>query len=411
MKRSNIKRRPLADTVLEKLEPEASEYRELDGNGLYFRVKPNGRKSWGFRYKRPDGRWAWKGVGSFPQVSGKAAREKAGELLKLSADGVDLATYGKEEVPQALLFRDAAETWYERRLAEGLTRKTLRSIRDALDKDMLPEIGDTQLAEVTRKDCMALVAKVEERNAWETAKKIRGWLGNIFSLAIAKEDCDLNPASELRHVAQKRPDSIHHPHLLESELPGFLRALDRSGSRYVTRVAIQMVLLTASRPGVVRCAEWAEIDFDNQVWSVPAEKMKKRRDHLFPIPDQLVESLQNLQELTGLGCYLFPGTKSNPFLSHQVINSALSAVGYKGKLVAHGARHTASTLLNEHGWRDTYVDMQLSHKMPGVRGVYNKAMYLEQRRAMMQWYADYLDALRDGSAERLQKEFAERVAR
>lgn len=409
MKRSNIKRRPLADTVLEKLEPEEQEYRELDGNGLYFRVKPNGRKSWTFRHKRPNGKWAWKGVGAYPQVSGKAAREKADELQKLAANGVDLSEHGKEKPAPAMLFKEAAETWYDRRLSEGLSAKTVRSIRDALDKDVLPEIGDTPLTEVTRKQCMDLVANVETRNAWETAKKVRGWLSNIFSLAVAMELCELNPASELRHVAQKRPETIHHPHLLESELPAFLKALDRSGARYTTRVAVQMVLLTASRPGVVRAAEWHEIDLDNRIWSVPAEKMKKKRGHLFPISDQLAASLESLKELTGMDRYLFPGAKTNPYLSHTAINAAISGVGYKGKLVGHGARHTASTLLNEHGWRDAFVDMQLSHKLKGVRGVYNKAQYLSQRATMMQWYADYLDALQAGITAEQKEQFASRV--
>lgn len=405
MKRDKIKRRPLADTVLEKLEPEPKEYRELDGNGLYFRVKPNGRKSWSFRYKRPDGKWAWKGVGPFPQVSGRAAREESVKLAKLASDGIDLS---KKETP-AMPFREAAEHFYQRRKAAGLTPKTVKAIRDALDKDILPKIGDTPLKEVSRTDCMEVLAKVEKRGAWETAKKIRSWLNNIFSLAIAREQCDLNPASELRHVAEKKPETKHHPYLTEAELPCFLNALSHSRSLYLTRTAMKMLLLTASRPGVVRQAEWCEIDLENRVWSVPAAKMKKDRAHLYPIPEQLAVELKTLSHATGVGRYLFPGAKSNPFLSATVINAALVAIGYRRRLVGHGARHTASTLLNEHGWRDTYVDMQLSHKQQGVRGVYNKARYMAQRHEMMQWYADYLDALKEGSAEARAEEFRQRV--
>ena len=411
MKRDKIKRRPLADTVLENLEPEGKEYRELDGNGLYFRVKPNGRKSWSLRYKRPNGKWAWKGVGPFPQVSGKAAREEAARLLRMASDGIDLAEHEKKQDEKpALPFREAAEYYYGRRRASGIAPKTVRAMRDALDKDILPHIGDKPLIEVSRTDCMEVLARVEKRGAWETAKKIRGWLNNIFSLAIAREQCELNPASELRHVAQKRPETKHHPYLTESELPDFLKALDKSRSLYTVRVAVKMLLLTASRPGVIRQAEWSEIDLNNRVWSVPAEKMKKDRAHLYPIPDQLASELETLARITGAGQYLFPGARDNPFISTGSINSALIAIGYKRRLVGHGARHTASTLLNEHGWRSAYVDMQLSHKQPGVRGVYNKALYLAQRKIMMQWYADYLDALKSGEAKARAAEFRQRVA-
>jgi len=409
MKRDKIKRRPLADTVLEKLEPEAKEYRELDGNGLYFRVKPNGRKSWSFRYKRPNGKWAWKGVGPFPQVSGKSAREEAARLSRLASDGVDLSEPEKKDEAPATPFRDAAEYFYQRRKKSGITPKTVKAIRDALDKDIFPYIGDKPLKEVSRTDCMEVVAKVEKRGAWETAKKVRSWLNNIYSLAIAREQCELNPASELRHVAQKRPETEHHPYLIESELPDFLKALDRSGSQYTTRAAVKMLLLTASRPGVVRQAEWSEIDLDNRVWSVPAEKMKKDRAHLYPIPDQLAIELESLAQVTGKDRYLFPGSKSNPYISNSTINASLSAIGYKRRLVGHGARHTASTLLHDHGWRSDYVDMQLSHKQPGTRGVYNKARYMAQRQEMMQWYADYLDALKAGTAKSRKDDFKQRV--
>lgn len=405
MKRSQIKRRPLADTVLEKLEPEDTEYREFDSEGLYLRVKPNGSKSWNLRYKRPTGKWAWKGIGRFPQVSGKAAREKAGELLKKLSDGEDIG----EKTGPLTTFKEAAEDWYGRKVDDGLAPKTLRLMRDALDKDLIKLLGSKPVGAVSRAECTKAISRIEDRNAFEVAKKARGWLNQIFSLAIAQGVCELNPASELRHVAKKAPPTQHHPHLHEPELPAFLGALSRSNSHFTTRVAVHMVLLTASRPGMVRQAEWSEVDFDSALWTIPAEKMKKRRDHLVPLPDQLIPMLKNLKEITGLDQYLFPGSKSNDIISHSTINSALAMVGYKGKLVGHGSRHTASTLLHEHGWRREYVDMQLSHVQKGVGGVYNKARYLKQRRGMMQWYADYLDALQAGITDEQRAAFASEV--
>ena len=411
MKRSQIKRRPLADTVLDNLEPESKDYRELDSTGLYFRVKSNGGKSWNLRYKRPNGKWAWLGLGSYPKVSGEKAREDAYKLLKLSNSGVDLKEY-KDGHRKKPLFRELAEDWYQRKQDDGLAPKTLRLMRDALDGDILPLLGETKVEAVSRSQCTLVQSRFEDRKAFELAKKARGWMNQIFSLAIAQGLCDLNPASELNRVARKAPERQHHPYLLESELPSFLKTLERSNSTFNTRAAVWMTLLTACRPGVVRRAEWRELDLKSGLWVVPADKMKMRREFIVPIPTQLTRWLQLLEEVTGHGRFLFPGSKANTaYISHTTINMALNQLGYKGKLVGHGARHTASTLLREHGWRRDYVEMQLAHSEPGVAGIYNKAEYLKQRQNMMQWYADYLHSLADGTAQEKHEAFAARVLR
>ncbi|MDX1558725.1 MAG: tyrosine-type recombinase/integrase [Marinobacter sp.] len=411
MKRSQIKRRPLADTVLDNLEPESKDYRELDSTGLYFRVKSNGGKSWNLRYKRPNGKWAWLGLGSYPKVSGEKAREETYKLLKLSNSGVDLKEY-KDGHRKKPLFRELAEDWYRRKQDDGLAPKTLRLMRDALDGDILPLLGETKVEAVSRSQCTLVQSRFEDRKAFELAKKARGWMNQMFSLAIAQGLCELNPASELNSVARKAPERQHHPYLLEAELPSFLKTLERSNSTFNTRAAVWMTLLTACRPGVVRRAEWRELDLKSGLWVVPADKMKMRREFIVPIPTQLTRWLQLLEEVTGHGRFLFPGSKANTaYISHTTINMALNQLGYKGKLVGHGGRHTASTLLREHGWRRDYVEMQLAHSEPGVAGIYNKAEYLKQRQNMMQWYADYLHSLADGTAQQKHEAFAARVLR
>lgn len=145
---------------------------------------------------------------------------------------------------------------------------------------------------------------------------------------------------------------------------------------------------------MVRFAEWVEIDFDNALWTIPAEKMKTRRDHVVPLSQQALEALHELHQITGRGRYLFPGIGAKqPVISENTINLTLRKIGYRNRLVGHGTRHTASTLLREHGWEKDHVEAQLAHKEAGVSGIYNKAVYLPQRRSMMQWYADYLDYL------------------
>ncbi|WP_129138771.1 tyrosine-type recombinase/integrase [Modicisalibacter coralii] len=409
MKRSQIKRRPLADTVLASLEPENTDYRELDGNGLYFRVRKNGSKSWNLRYKRPNGKWAWLGLGGFPAVSGKAARKEAQRLSGMAADGIDLAVY-RQGLQEQHLFEAAAEDWYQAKLAAGRAYGTTRQMRLYLDSDILPAIGKKALGAVTRADCTKIQEGLEKRGAHNVAKKTRSWINQIFSRAIAQGKCDLNPASELRHIAAEAPKTTHYPHLLEPDLPKFIQALRGSNSRVISRIAVWMVLRTASRPGMVRLAEWSEFDLDEALWSIPAEKMKMRRDHLVPLSSQNVEDLRQLHEITGRCRWVFPGNgPKNPTLSENTINKVIAMVGYKGKLVGHGSRHTASTLLREHGWHRDLVEAQLAHKEHGVAGVYNQASYLGKRRKMMQWYSDYLDALEQGMVSEKSEWFANKV--
>lgn len=397
MKRTQIKRRPMADSVLRTLEPEASAYRERDSTGLYLEVKPTGTKSWVLRYKRPDGKWAWQGLGGFPSVSGKAARSKATELLGRVADGEDLSVR-KGGVKKGDTFREAAEEWWQRKQQAGRAVDTLRQMRLYLDKEVLPLIGDKALDEVTRKDCARIQSNMEAREAYVMAGKVSRWIRQIYSLAIGQGKCELNPASELRHIAVAGPTEQQHPHLLEPELPDFLRALRQSHAMYNSLVLVRLVLYTACRPGVARFAEWTEFDLDAGNWSVPAARMKMRRDHVIPLASQTIADLRELREITGRGRYVFPGYGSkNPTMSENTINKVLTQVGYKRRLVGHGARHTASTLLREHGWNRDFVEAQLAHKEAGVAGVYNKAQYLEKRREMMQWYADYLDAAEAGT--------------
>jgi integrase len=155
---------------------------------------------------------------------------------------------------------------------------------------------------------------------------------------------------------------------------------------------------------MLRFAEWSEFDLDAGTWSVSADKMKMDRDYMTPLPRQAIAALQDLHRVTGANRWCFPGVgPKNPTISENTICQVYAKVGYKGRLVGHGTRHTASTLLNEHDWPKKHIDAQLAHKVEGVAGVYNKAQYLEQRRVMMQWYVDYLDALAAGTAKQLSR--------
>lgn len=381
MKRSEIKRRPLSDTTIAALEPEDTQYRVQDSPGLYLRVSPKGAKAWNLRYRKPDGRWGWKTLGRYPDLPAREARR--------------IALSPPEEDSASVTFATAAEEWYTHKETSGNSPSSLGQKRRYLDKDILPAIGEKPLTEVTRHDCAKIQAALEQRGARAMAPKMRSWLNQIFSRAIAMGLCELNPASELKALALPSTEKSY-AHLLEPDLPAFLRALSDTPALLLADVATWMLLRTAARPGMVRYAEWSEIDLGNQLWTIPADKMKMRRAHDVPLSTQVCSDLERLRERTGRSRWLFPGARNNPVMSEGTINKVIRTAGYRGKLVGHGARHTASTLLNEHGWPSAHVEAQLAHKEKGVAGIYNRAAYLEPRRAMMQWYSDYLDALRDG---------------
>ncbi|MGM0984505.1 MAG: tyrosine-type recombinase/integrase [Pseudomonadota bacterium] len=403
MKRTAIKRRPLADTVIASLEPESKEYREAYGlDRLYLVVSPSGRKRWEVRYKKPtSGRWAWMGVGGYPDVSVKLARRRAQEVAEQVANGNDpLAQRRAEKAEQTnermMSWSVTAEEWFRHKQREGLTKTTLRLMRSWLDNDALPLLGEIPISKVTRADCVRVQQRIEERNALSWASKARVWMRGIFRYAIAHGRCDHNPADELAVVARRAPQAIPHPHLREAELPGFLRALRRVGSGPIVKTAAWLVVRTASRPSMVRWMHWDELDLDAGLWRISKERMKARRDHVMPLTRQIVTDLRYLKPMAGREGHVFPGHGETPVVSPSAINSCIDLAGYKGRMTGHGARHTAKTLLSEHGWPRDWTEMQLSHALPGVEGVYNQATWLKPRQVMMQWYCDYLDALEAG---------------
>ena len=406
MKRSELKRKAgasLTDTQLDNLEPDSKEYRILDSNNLYFRVKPNGGKSWQYRFKRSTGKWAWLGLGSYPEVTGAAARRKALDVQQDLSNGIDpieakQTAKQKTEVAEAMSFRRAYEDWLKFKTENGLAEGTLSQVVRYFTGDILPLIGDKHLDDVSREDCALIQKRLEGRGAHNISKKVRSWLNQVYGRAIAQGKTQNDPASRLLHIAAKSPKTQHYPHLLEPELPDFLRSLKASKSRMTALTAAWLCIWTASRPGMVRHAEWAEIDLAGKVWRVPAEKMKTRVAHDIPLSKQAVNALTELHRVTGRSRWVFPGVGSkNPVISENTINKVFAGIGYKGRMVGHGSRHTASTLLNEHkdehGFSSDWIEAQLAHAKAGVKGVYDQARYFKSRQKMMQWYADYLEML------------------
>lgn len=254
-------------------------------------------------------------------------------------------------------------------------------------------------------EILSSLRKLEKRGVLDKLRKIRQACNQVFRYAIVTGRAETNPASELASVLTP-PKSVHYPHLLADDFPVFLQALAAYSSSLITRLATKILMLTGVRTIELRMVEWKEFDFDKRVWEVPVERMKMRRPHLVPLSDQVVASLREIQAVTGRYNLVFPGRNdiTKP-MSEASINQVLKRIGYHGKATGHGFRHTMSTILHEQGYNTAWIELQLAHVDKNtIRGTYNHAQYLEQRREMLQWYGDYVDRLvKNGTAVIIRK--------
>lgn len=388
----------LRDVVVRQARGRERPYKLSDERGLFLLVKPNGSRWWRLKY-RFEGKEKLLSFGIYPDVTLAQARTQRDAARSLLAQGIDPSVQRKADElarkrERASTFRAVSNTWYELN-AKRWAPATASKARTYLDRVLLPVLGDRPITSIRRRDLIDLLAVLENRGTFDIAKKCREWLGGIFRYAVVSEFIDASPATELHVVAAQAPPTRHQPHLSENELPEFLQKLDDYRGYPSTVHAIKLLLLTACRPGEVRFAKWEEIDLGTSIWSIPAERMKMRRSHVVPLPRQAVVMLHRQQALSGHREHVFPG-RDSPRLpaSENTFNSAMRRMGYHGKQTAHGFRHLISTALNERGYNRDWIERQLAHGDDNeIRAVYNKAEYLEQRRTMMQEWADCLEAM------------------
>lgn len=407
MKRTEIKRRPLSDTVLANLEAEQTEYRELDGNGLYFRVKPDGNKSWQLRYKKPNGKWSWLGIGGYPEIGGQLARKKAQELIADIGKGENPIITKQERKAKELeennaTFEALAREWIDTKqntwVADTLTRN-----RGALEKHIYPIFGKRLFASIRPIEWMEHLKGIQqEHKIYEQVKRIRTMCRDIYDYAKVTGRIDYNPLEGL-HKFLESGKKENMAHVDEKDLPALLRAIDNYPTPDI-RIGLKLLTMLFCRPSELREAQWYEFDLDEGLWNIPEERMKKRREHIIPLPTQAVHLLNELKSIHGESEYLFP-SRSNPNKpkSDTVFIMALRRLGYEGRQTPHGFRHIASTLLNNKGFDERHIEAALAHVKDGVAGVYNKAQYLNDRKHLMQWYANHLEQLADDKVIQFKK--------
>ena len=358
------------------------------------------QQTWRLKY-RIAGKEKLLALGVYPDITLAEARQKRADAKKVLAAGGDPGQEKQEEKQakeQAVAnsFERLAMEWHSHKStswSEGYAEHLLMYLK----KDIFPFIGQKAITDISQVEMLNVLRKMEQRGVLDKLKKTRQACRQIFTYAIITGRAEHNPVSDLAG-ALKSPKQQHYPHLLVDQIPDFLRALSEYSGSTITRNATRLLMLTGLRTIELRASEWVDIDFDKGVWNVPAERMKMRRPHLVPISTQVRELLEEIHQLTGRGKYVFPGRNdAGKPMSEASINQVIKRIGYDGKATGHGFRHTMSTILHEQGYNTAWIETQLAHvDKNSIRGTYNHAQYLDGRREMLQWYADYMQALENG---------------
>lgn len=375
--------------------PREKAYKLADGAGLYLEVVPSGSRYWRIKY-RFNGKEKRMAFGVYPAVSLAQARALRDEAKKKLAEGIDPSFAKKEEklvrdVQLNNTFQAVALEWHGTKVSRW-SEGYASDIIEAFNKDIFPYIGQQPVNEIKPLVLLNVLRRMESRGATEKAKKVRQRCSEVFRYAIVTGRADYNPAADLTS-AMSGHESKHYPFLTVEELPDFFKALAGYTGSPLVVLAARLLILTGVRTGELRGAFWSEFDLEKAVWEIPAERMKMKRPHLVPLSTQALEIVQQLKVMSGQYPLVFPG-RNDPrkTMSEASINQVFKRIGYTGKVTGHGFRHTMSTILHEEGFNTAWIETQLAHvDKNAIRGTYNHALYLEGRREMMQWYADYID--------------------
>jgi integrase len=410
---------PLTDSQIRNAKPGEKPIKLTDGGGLYLEVRPTGAKLWRYRY-RIAGKENVFAVGEYVQAPNGETKEQtqsrrnAGMLTLAEArtrreewralvkQGIHPAHYRQaarmeQSARNANTFEAVAREWIAKK-KPGWTAYYLRQVERFLESDVFPYVGNLPIRNVTAAHLLAIVRRVEGRGAETVALLVRQWASAIFRYAVATLRADTDPASALKGAIH-RPKVKHHKPLSRDQVGDFVEALDGYAGYRTTVIALRLMLLTFVRTVELRAAHWAEIDLDRAEWRIPAERMKMREPHIVPLSRQAVELLTELKTHTGGRSFLFPNYR-NPrtCMTATTLNRALERMGFNGKdsigFSAHGFRATASTMLNELSFRSEVIERQLAHaERNKVRASYNQGEYMEERRAMMQQWANLTDEM------------------
>ncbi len=394
---------PLTDTQVKNAKPKDKPYKLADGGGLYLEVMPTGSKLWRMKFMQATGKESRLSFGSYPEVALTKARAARSSARQLRAHDVDPGQ-AKRDIKHAKAaaavhtFEAVARQWLTKTAADRADSTQLKNTA-WLERNIFPEIGAMPISTIKPRDVLAALRKIEARGAIESAHKIKQLCGQVFRYGVAAGLADRDVTADLRDALSTVPEA-HYPAITEpKQVATLLRSIHAYiGGPYAT-AALKLSPMVFQRPGELRSMEWTELDLDAAEWRIPGHKMKMKNDHIVPLATQAVELLRALQTMRGHGPYVFPSIRTGErCMSENTINAALRAMGYpKEVMTGHGFRAMARTIMDE--VLDERVDLiehQLAHAVKDPNGrAYNRTAHLPARRAMMQRWADYLDALRN----------------
>ncbi len=388
----------LSELQVRRAKPGKKPRKMFDGGGLYLLVHPNGSRYWRLKYRHA-GKERLLALGVYPQVSLAEAREQAAEARRLVSTGVDAVHHRRRRrassaTESAQTFKALAEEWIATR--EGVWSPSYAlGVRSALAANLYPHIGAVPVRQITVPVMREALLPMERRGTLVALAKTRMWASGVFRYAIATGRAEQDPAAPLRGTFKAHKPKNFPALTKADELGALMATIETYDGSAVTRAALKLLALTFVRTAELRGAEWSEIDLEKATWTIPAERMKMRAPHMVPLSRQAIEVLEELKLLTGRSRYVFPNERrpQQP-MSENTVLYALYRLGYHGRATGHGFRASASTLLNELGFDADVVERQLAHQeRDKVRAAYHRAEYLEERRAMMQRWADYLGEL------------------
>jgi integrase len=390
----------LSDAACRTAKPARTPKKLSDGGGLYLHVTPAGSKLWRLAY-RFGGKQRLLALGPYPALTLSEARAERDRARGLLTKGIDPSQAKKEakaaRAESATTFRAVAGEFLILQQRNGRAAVTLQKAEWLLDF-AYPTLGDRQIRDIRPPEVLDVLKKVEIRGRYETARRLRSTIGCVFRFAIATGRADIDPTFSLRGALAK-PAPTPRAAITEPKAFGaLLRAIDGFDGQPTTMAALRLMALLFPRPGELRAAEWAEIDFDKAVWTIPASRTKMRRAHRVPLSRQALDILAELKGITGRGRLVFPSVRTGlKPISENTLNAALRRLGYtKEQATSHGFRASASTLLNESGrWHPDAIERQLAHvENNDVRRAYARGEHWEERVRMVQWWADYLGDLK-----------------
>ena len=380
-------------------------YKVSDGRGLYVYVVPTGAKYWRLNYQFRQ-KTKTLSLGVWPQTGLAEARRKCADAKTLLADGIDPNEKARLDkiaasIAEGNTFGMIAEEWIEKGRKEGQAPVTLKK-NEWLLKQVKPSLGHRPICDISAAELLMALRKVEARGKYDTANRLRSICGQVFRYGIATARAERDVASDIRGALIAHRVKHRAAITNSQELGALLWAIDDFDGHPLTRLSLQILPHMFVRPGELRWAEWREFDFDKNVWTIPAAKMKMRRPHAVPLSRQVLALLCKIEHDASYSPLLFPSLRSvHRPMSDNTINAALRRLGYtKEEMTGHGFRATAATLLNEMGaWHPDAIERQLAHaEANSVRRAYARGEYWDERVRMMQYWSDHLDALKSGKS-------------